>query len=251
MAHIRYFHVLMYKRNMKKGILLGSTIVLILAFVVCMIVFHHIHPPLHTVHNKILALFRVLERICEDHNLSYWIEGGTLLGAVRNKSIIPWDDDADIGMLGADCQRLLGVDLSAYGVELQIHSNTEDGNPALLQFSFPGQNHVAWIDIFPRTLDGDHYVLVGWPKHKWPNSTFETFCYDGHATYTLNGLTVRGPKNPYPYFRRHYGKDWRTPKFTHFHTFSGFRRHPVYMLFMVATPVLLTGALIYSIMCKS
>lgn len=236
---------------MKKGILLGSTIVLILAFVVCMIVFHHIHPPIEKVHSDILRLFPVLERICEDHNLSYWIEGGTLLGAVRNQSIIPWDDDADIGMLEADCQRLLGIDLSAYGVELHIHSKTEDGNPALLQLSFPGQNHVAWIDIFPRTLDGDHYVFVGWPKRKWPNATFETSCYDGYATYTLNGLTVRGPKNPYPYFRRHYGKDWRTPKFTHVHTFSGFRRHPMYLPFMIATPALLTGALIYSIMCKS
>ena len=241
-----YSHV-----QMKKGILLGSTIVLILTFLVCMIVFHSIYPPLEKIHADILKLFPVLERICKDHNLSYWIEAGTLLGAVRNQSIIPWDDDADIGMLEADCQRLLDIDLSSYGVELQVHSNTEDGNPALLQFSFPGQNHLAWIDIFPRRLEGDYYVLVGWPKEKWPNSKFEKICYDGHTTYKLNGLSVRGPKRAEAYLENYYGGDWRTPKATHIHTFSGFRGHPVYLPFMVATPLLLTGALIYSIMCKS
>lgn len=250
MACLRYFHVLLYKKNMKKGILLGSTIVLILTFVVCMIVFHLIHPPLKKVHADILRLFPVLERICKDHNLSYWIEGGTLLGAVRGKSIIPWDDDADVGMLEEDCERLLNMDLSAYGVELQIHSDTDGGKPALIQFSFPGQNHLVWIDIFPRRLEGDYYVLVGWAKEKWPNNNFERLCYDGHTTYELNGLKVRGPKQPLAYLENAYGGDWRTPKATHIHTFSGFRGHPVYLPFMVATPLLLTGALAYSILYK-
>lgn len=45
-----------------------------------------------------LSLLEKYIEICTKHNLRYYALGGTLLGAIRHKGFIPWDDDMDLGM---------------------------------------------------------------------------------------------------------------------------------------------------------
>lgn len=53
-----------------------------------------------------LNILKVLINICNRHGLTYYIYGGTLLGAIRHKGFIPWDDDVDIAMPRKDFEKL-------------------------------------------------------------------------------------------------------------------------------------------------
>ncbi len=62
--------------------------------------------PLRQAQLVMLRLLKILDALCQEHKLIYWLEGGTLLGAVRHGGFIPWDDDLDVMMPLEDFKRL-------------------------------------------------------------------------------------------------------------------------------------------------
>lgn len=113
---------------------------------------------------KQLAILQEIDRICQKHHIGYWLDGGTLLGAVRHGGFIPWDDDIDIAMRKEDLKRFVEVAPSELPDTLFLQSRkTEPGYPSPIakvrdKNSFyvePSDDMAAdyqkglFIDIFP------------------------------------------------------------------------------------------------------
>ena len=109
-----------------------------------------------------LDMVKEFVRICTKYNLSYFMAGGTFLGAVRHKGFIPWDDDVDIGMYRHDYDKFLKIaeaELS-YPYKIQTYRNTDSHHYYFSHIvdtrfkvrrlgSLDKREEYVWIDIFP------------------------------------------------------------------------------------------------------
>ena len=105
-----------------------------------------------------------LKEICDRHNLVYWLDFGTLLGAHMHGGFIPWDDDIDVSMPMKDYKRFLKIAEKELPKDIflqtpqtdkefkQCYSKLRDCNSTFLEHHETGKegyHHGIYIDIFP------------------------------------------------------------------------------------------------------
>ena len=113
---------------------------------------------------KQLSILEEIDRICQKHQIGYWLDGGTLLGAVRHGGFIPWDDDIDIAMRQEDLERFINIapEELREGLFLQTPQNEPQSKEPIVKvrdlnsFYVEGADNFAadyqkglYVDIFP------------------------------------------------------------------------------------------------------
>ena len=73
-----------------------------------------------------MDIMREIDRICKENDITYFLVGGSLLGAVRHQGFIPWDDDIDIGMFREDYNKFRKVCPGALAEHLSYQSYKEE-----------------------------------------------------------------------------------------------------------------------------
>lgn len=109
-----------------------------------------------------LGILRELDRVCKREGLTYFLAYGTLIGALRHKGFIPWDDDVDVYMPRQDYERLYELaQESALGPEFRLVSYRDrssiysffklvDTRTRAEESFITEKNPLGlWVDIFP------------------------------------------------------------------------------------------------------
>ncbi len=113
-----------------------------------------------------LDILKYINHLCKEYGLKYYLYMGTLLGAIRHKGFIPWDDDLDICMPRSDYKKLIKImkkrnndRYSLKCIELSkkeynyCYAKMIDNNTVAKEIGkFQGDDLGVWVDIFP--LDG-------------------------------------------------------------------------------------------------
>ncbi len=102
---------------------------------------------------RILEILLVIDKVCREHGLRYYLAAGTMLGAVRHKGFIPWDDDVDIAMPRKDYDMLM-----QYGREwlpAPYEALFAENNP-----DYPG-NFAKVVDSSTTLIERAHHSYVG------------------------------------------------------------------------------------------
>lgn len=110
----------------------------------------------------LLDMLLKIDDVCKKHGLTYFLEAGTLLGAIRHNGMIPWDDDIDIFMHRSDYEKFIQLteefphpyflqtpytDPEYFYMPARLRNTNTTG--VVKNFAYQGFNQGIWLSIFP------------------------------------------------------------------------------------------------------
>ena len=108
-----------------------------------------------------LALLKELAYVCEKNNFKYILDAGTLLGAIRHKGFIPWDDDIDILMFREDYEKIVSAFKNTTrnsDIYAEYHRDKDTNSQYFIKIKHKKCPFLG-VDIFPLDSYGKHLSL--------------------------------------------------------------------------------------------
>ena len=195
--------------------------------------------------SQLIHIIKTFHNLASKHKLEYWIDGGTILGAIRHNGFIPWDDDIDLSILNKNSHLLkkifnelkkynLSYTKTFYGYKIfhingtKIKRNMWREHKMKFKKKNPSVKGRALIaQGASKTYKRTKKVL--YEKYRYPsldiflthiknnNIVYKnqwekcTYTYDELyplRKYKFEKLKLYGPNNPTNYFNKCYGTDW-------------------------------------------
>ncbi len=169
---------------------------------------------------KTLKLTGMVTEFLDKNEVDYWLEGGTLIGVMREKRLLPWDHDVDLSMKAEDLGKIVKKIKKfryRYGYRVEFVRNKEDSAPLkegeirLIKiqsrrlFILPG---FVQVDLFVKVR---HENAMFWSiRNKALKSTPAEFT-DHLIKTDFEGMSLSIPEDYDGYLRYRYG-DWMTPQ---------------------------------------
>jgi len=109
-------------------------------------------------HSELVDIMDFIDDVCRRNNIVYYLTAGTLLGAVRHKGFIPWDDDLDIAMPRNEYERFIEIINKGESEEYSILTVNDDSYPnyfsklqkkGTVYQEGDDSNWGIFVDIFP------------------------------------------------------------------------------------------------------
>ncbi len=177
---------------------------------------HEGETPLRQAQLVLLRMFKITDYICRKHNIEYWMCSGTLLGAVRHKGFIPWDDDLDISMMREDYERFIKVAVDEFPEDMLLQTRETDPNYHYLALPCKVRDKKSFIlssgyedeesekglymDIFPVDRFHKNPFIFNWEKLLKRYNTFICKCMDS-IYFTHESKIRKMLANFHPFFR--------------------------------------------------
>lgn len=128
-----------------------------------------------------LDLLQQVDELCKKHGIRYTLSDGTLIGAVRHKGYIPWDDDIDISMLREDYDKFReGFDTWEHATHLELLDYRKDPNVMFPFFKICDNRtemQMARNSKRPMGINIDVFPLDGIPGGRWRAALFIRICH--------------------------------------------------------------------------
>lgn len=161
------------------------------------------------------AAARMLRTVCgllDRHRIPYVVDGGTLLGIVRENRLLPWDHDVDITIAESEAARLLALKWRFWLAGCRLSPRRTqvampDFAPGTLRVIKVEARRLALMDIFVKKKVGDSYRWIIGTKKQVLKSVPCRF-YESRARFRFDGYDYAVPADYEGYLACRYG-DWR------------------------------------------